>query len=218
MLEKSEVYESNKQHYTFELTQNDELIKTNFYNENVPSETFLQQLVNPYQIKRSKAFKKTGILKVNDFRNNADKWLKLGFVCGDTIEKTGMLKELSLSQFTYQTMEQYLKIEKEYERNKRKFEQSYEGFFLNKDGTLNYQEMIIVLDELIRNGYISINNELDKNKHRQRDLIINHPDSFVYQYLKENIVTIKNDVIIPDENFIIENLQEEETVEDDELF
>ena len=102
-------------------------------------------------------------------------------------------------------------------RNKRKFEQSYEGFFLNEDNTLNYLEMIIKIDKLIRNGVISINNELDKNRNRQRDIMVNHPDSLVYRFIKENLKTINKNIIIADEDYIFENLEGEEIADDDFL-
>ena len=105
-----------------------------------------QQLDTPNKVKRSKVFIKKGILKLNDWKNNCDKWLEKGYVCGDTIEKTGILREFSLSQFTYQTIEQYLAIEKEVQRNKRRYNQSYEGYFVNDDGTLDYETMISEID------------------------------------------------------------------------
>lgn len=183
-------YENKKHHYTFEMMENDQYIETSVYDENVPSEKFLQQLINRV-ISRSVPFKKTGILKVNEFRNNP-KWYLNGYVCGDSIEKTGMLKEVSLSQFTYRDMAQYLAIEREYEINKRRYEQSYEGYFVNEDNTLNYQDMIEILDKLIREGVTSINKALDKNRHRARDLKIEHPEKALYQMFKENIEMIGN--------------------------
>lgn len=69
------------------------------------------------KVKRSKVFLKKGILKLKDWKNNADKWLESGYVCGDTIEKTGILREFSLSQFTYQTIDQYDVVLKSEPRN-----------------------------------------------------------------------------------------------------
>lgn len=108
-----------------------------------------------------------------------------GYVCGDTIEKVGLLREFSISQFTYQTKAQYQAIEKEIQRNKRRYNQSYEGYFLNDDGTLNYQLMIHTIDKIIASGSHSINDVLDKRDHRARDLAINHPEAEVYQLVKQ---------------------------------
>jgi hypothetical protein len=80
------------------------LVETEFYETDNPSKFFLEQLDNPQSIKRSKVFKKKGILKLNDWRNNSNKWLDKGYVCGDSIEKTGLLREFSISEFTCQTV------------------------------------------------------------------------------------------------------------------
>lgn len=176
---------STRPHQGFSIIENDEVVETNFYDTDNPSKIFLEQLDNPQAIRRSKVFKKKGILKLNDWRNNSDKWLNKGYVCGDTIEKTGLLREFSISQFTYQTIEQYQAIEKEVQRNKRRYNQSYEGYFINPDGTLDYQLMIKTIDEIIATGAHSINQDLDRHGNRARDLSINHPESEVYQLVKE---------------------------------
>ena len=100
-------YETKRHHQAFSITSNDNILETEFYDGLSPSKFFLQQLDQPSKIKRSKVFIKKGILKLNDWKNNADKWLDKGYVCGDTIKKTGILREFSLSQFTYQTIEQF---------------------------------------------------------------------------------------------------------------
>ena len=177
-------YETKRHHQSFTITSDDSVVETEFYDDLPPSEFFLQQLDQPSKVKRSKVFIKKGILKLNDWKNNADKWLDKGYVCGDSIEKTGILREFSLSQFTYHTIEQYLAIEKEVQRNKRRYNQSYEGYFINPDGTLNYQRMIIEIDMAIASGTLSINQVLDKNYHRTRNIDIKHPEASVYEAVK----------------------------------
>lgn len=177
-------YENKRHHQSFTISNNGDTITTNFYDGLSPSQFFLQQLDTPNRISRSKVFMKKGILKLNDWKNNADKWLEKGYLCGDTIEKTGILREFSLSQFTYQTIEQYVAIEKEVQRNKRRYNQSYEGYFINSDGTLDYQSMITEIDKAIANGVLSINKYLDKSRNRARDIDIEHPETHVYQAVK----------------------------------
>ena len=177
-------YETKRHHQSFSITKAGDTVTTEFYDGIPPSQFFLQQLDHPNQVKRSKVFIKKGILKLNDWKNNVDKWLDSGYVCGDTIEKTGILREFSLSQFTYQTIEQYLAIEKEVQRNKRRYNQSYEGYFINDDGTLNYQSMILEIDLAIASGALSINKYLDKDRNRARDIHIEHPETNVYQAVK----------------------------------
>jgi hypothetical protein len=177
-------YENKRQHQSFTINENQEIVETEFYDNLPPSKFFLQQLDNPNHVTRSKTFKKTGILKLNDWKNNHDNWLDKGFVCGDSIEKTGILREFSISQFTYQTIEQYLAIEKEVQRNKRRYNQSYEGYFINQDGTLNYELMIKTIDQILATGALSINKVLDSDRHRTRDLDISHAETQVYEAVK----------------------------------
>jgi hypothetical protein len=54
------------------------------------------------------------------------------------------------------------------EKGKLKNKQSLEGYFLNEDGTLNFQEMIERVDEMIADDVEDPLKELDKNRHRQR--------------------------------------------------
>ena len=177
-------YENKREHQSFTISDNNSIVETEFYSGLPPSKFFLQQLDNLNSVVRSKTFKKTGILKLNDWKNNHGKWLDKGFVCGDTIEKTGILREFSISQFTYQTIEQYLAIEKEVERNKRRYNQSYEGYFINDNGTLDYELMIKTIDQIIANGALSINKELDNDRNRARDIDISHPETKVYEAVK----------------------------------
>ena len=178
-------YENKRKHQAFIINEDDEIIKTEFYNNLPPSQFLLEQLDNPNRVERSKVFKKTGILKLNDWKNNFSKWLEKGYLGGDTIEKIGLLREFSISQFTYQTIEQYQAIVREVERNKRRYNQSYEGYFLNDDGTLDYELMIKTIDSIIASGSLSINKELDKDRHRIRDIDISHPENKVYEIAKQ---------------------------------
>ena len=100
----------------------------------------------------------------------------------------------SISQFTFQTMDQYIAIEKELNSNKRRYEQSYEGYFINQDGTLNFQEMIETLDAIISSGEVSINSMLDQSRHRHRvKEIVKHPEKDVYLHLKKNLFNLQID-------------------------
>ena len=165
-------------------------------------------------------------MKLNDYKNNLEKWKKLGFEPGDTIYKVGLLRELSLSQITYQTLEQHKAIEREAARNKRRYGQTYEGYFINKDGTLNFNEMIKTLDEIISSGAMSINKVLDKhiNRTRNEQLMI-HPETVAYRRIKEDIFNTKlaslddtdndndsNQLVVNEDNqaFIIDEDSQEE--------
>ncbi len=118
----------------------------------MPATTFLLALRNPTSVTRAKVYVKTRILKIGDYRRNHAKWKETEIVPGMNIESAALLREFSLSQFTYETLEQYQGWKTEYERLLRRYGQSYEMLFLNPDDTLNYQAMVETIDGLIRSG------------------------------------------------------------------
>jgi hypothetical protein len=75
------------------------------------------------------------------------------------------MQEFSLSQFTFQTYEQYINWKKVIEKAKMKQKQSLEGYFLNEDCTLNLQALCEWVDKAIANGVMNPFDEL-KNPHR----------------------------------------------------
>ncbi|AKG24955.1 hypothetical protein [Calothrix sp. 336/3] len=129
-----------------------------------PSENFLNQLYNPERLTRSPVYIKSRILKIGDYRKNIRKWRDSNVYPGCTVESAALLHEFSLSQFTFKTYDQYKGWRREYESLGRRYNQSYEMFFLNEDGTLNYQLMIETIDAAIRNGDKCLFDGLDKHQ------------------------------------------------------
>jgi hypothetical protein len=129
-----------------------------------PAENFLNQLYIPDKIQRSPVYIKSRILKVGDYRRNFSKWRNTKAYPGCTVENASLLHEFSLSQFTFQTYEQFKGWKKEYEGLLRRYNQSYEMFFPNADGTLNYQLMILSIDAAIREGRKSFFDGVDKHQ------------------------------------------------------
>jgi hypothetical protein len=181
-------YENKKEHDTIEANGNELNIKP-YPDGKKPAQFFLDELENnPTNIRRGRVFIKQGILKINDARNNNVRWSNVGREVGDSIEKSGLLREFSLSQFTFKNIEQFKNISREVESNKRKFNQSYEGFFVNQDGTLNFQLMIHEIDLLIGNGELSLNKIFDKSRNRHRNKDIHHPDSAVLEIVRSSLL------------------------------
>lgn len=120
-----------------------------------PSEFFLDSLMTPHNIPRSKVYIKDRILKCGDYKNNYQRWRGTQVYPGCTIEITGILHEFSLSQFTFQTYNQYKKWKQEFEGYLRKYGQTYEMFYLLENERLDYQQMVIDVDAAIRNGDIN---------------------------------------------------------------
>lgn len=127
-------------------------------------ETFLKSLQLPKKINRSHVYIKERILKVGDYSRNYRSYKDSLLYPGVTVETPALLKELSLSQFTFETYEQMRSWYREREHLVRKYGQSYEMFYANEDGTLNYQDMINALDKQIRTGKMNFFDGVDKRK------------------------------------------------------
>lgn len=192
----------NRKHKSFILVDG-VLTETNFYDEISPSMMFIEQLNNE-KIERGNVFLKKGILKVNEYSNNPKKYDDLGLCVGDTYYQTGLLREFSQSQLTFNTIEQFTLIDKEITRNKNKYGQSYELYFIDNDDLLNYYEMLLTLDELIFNGISSINKYFDISDNRTKRKKVKHPYYECLIRLKEDLKVFKDNIILEDENSLID--------------
>lgn len=171
---KSRGYEG-KQHQGWELSESGELKQTDDYKSVTPFAHFQNQLRdNPNAVERSKLAVKTGILKISEYAKCPAKWDEIGLVPGDTIHKLVTVSELSLSQFRFKTLKQCASWDKAHQRLKDGHKQSLELFFLNQDGTLDYERMINWVWEAIEAGVDDPLKELDKSEHRHRK-VLDHP-------------------------------------------
>lgn len=163
-----------------------------------PSENFLLALYTPKKVGRGHVYLKERVLKVGDFRRNYRVWQDSQVYPGCTVEMPGLMHEFSLSQFTFQTYEQLVSWRKEFERLLSKYGQSYEMFFGNDDGTLNYQAMIEFVDTAIRSGKRNFFDGLDKRtahsyrqylKHRELDCLNQVRSQLGVRYHGEIVLT-----------------------------
>jgi hypothetical protein len=145
-------------------------------NDIKPSEVFLLALQTPDSVGRSHVFLKERILKVGDYRKNFGKWKDTKVYPGCTVEQPSLLREFSLSQFTFETLEQYKGWLREYQRFLRRYGQSYEMFFLNERGTLNYQLMVESIDYAIQSGKRYWFDGLDKRAAHQYRQYLKHAE------------------------------------------
>jgi hypothetical protein len=157
-----------KEHTSFELAADDLQVLREDYH---PSNEFLAMLQeNPQRVKRSEVYINTKILKIRDWRRNYSSWQYSEAFPGCTVENAALLRELSLSQFTFQTHEQYKAWSKEADTLRRHYGQSYEMFFVDEEGYLDYQRLINEVDAAIRTGKMSFLEGIDKRKaHTYRD-------------------------------------------------
>ncbi len=161
-----------------------------------PAHEFLLGLKTPESIDRGRVYIKERILKVGDYRRNYRTWKDTEVYPGCTIEMPGILHEFSLSQFTFKTRAQMLSWRKEYEQLLRKYQQSYEMFFLNEDGKLNYQAMVTAIDQRIREGRKNFFDGLDKRQAHLYREYLKHQEIEVLDVTREKLgVRYQGDVM-----------------------
>jgi hypothetical protein len=147
---------TNKKHYGFELV-NGELEHTDVYERVTVAEFFHNELLNnPHNLILPPPYMIEKILKPKDYAKNPEKWhdgesLDKAFPAW-TVLKVGILRPCTLSQFQFRTAEQWELWGRASDKLKRKYGYSFELFFINDDGTLDYQAMIKKLDGLIGSG------------------------------------------------------------------
>ena len=149
-------------------TSEDSFIRLdNYDNSSIPQE-FLKQLHHS-QLNKLPVFIKPKILKSKDFRLN--RYMDRSILqCGDDIVEIGLPNYCSLSQYTFSTIEQHDKWVWALSRLKRKYQESFEVFFTDKDGTLNYDLMVSELCQLVNSGCHTPINALS-NKYRIQPIV-----------------------------------------------
>lgn len=187
--------------------ENNNLIPdTDYYNEKPPIQRLLENLQdNPERVKIQHPFTKTSILKPAQYSKEYNKTFQHSNIkCGDDFMEVVRLPILTM-RFKFQTNEQQ-KFWVKYENSlKRKYGGlSFEVFYMNEDGTINYKKMMYEIDKYISEGVINPKNIYDKHNNLFRTIQKNnHIQKHVIQ-----IKTLKNLVrltIIGCKQFIFEN-------------
>lgn len=118
-------------------------------------------------------FIKTKILKSKDYSHHhyIDRSL---LQCGDDVIEVGMPNYSSLSQYTYVTIEQCEKWKWAFSRLKNKCHETFEIFFTDKNGMVDYDSMVKELCQLVNNGNMNpiryLANKYKKNPSINRSL------------------------------------------------
>ena len=87
-----------------------------------------------------------------------------------------LLKEFSFGLFTFNTYKQFKSWQRQMMQLQRKYKQSYEMFYIDEFGKLNYQQMINDIEQMIREGltrYKPYKERTHKNHYRDYDEHIN---------------------------------------------
>ena len=132
---------------------------TDYDDSSIP-QIFLSQL-HESKVKKLPPFIKTKILKSKDYK--ISRYIDRSLLnCGDDTIEIGMPNYCSLSQYTYQTIEQHEKWEWAFSRLKRKYHETFEVFFTSKQGILDYDLMVSELCQLANSGCKTPINALHK--------------------------------------------------------
>ena len=188
--QKAKMRSYRKDGYESYLMKENELLMID--EEYSPSEDFLTALRdNPKQVLRQKTYIDKKILKPSEYSKNYNtSWKHSKAFPGCTVSSARLLRECSLTQFTFRTKQQFDSWEREQKRLRDKYGQSYEQWFLTTDDSLNFQEMIERLDELIRQGHLNFTTTLKAHKHRNLSRYYqHHPEHQALLQSKERIDT-----------------------------
>jgi hypothetical protein len=174
--------------------------------ENKPSDTFLLALNTPDCVGRANVYFKERILKIGDYRRNYRKWQNTKVYPGVTVISPSILREFSLSQFTFKTYEQYKSWCKEHNRLIQEFGQSYEMFFLNEDATLDFTRMVETVDTAIRLGKNSFFDGLPRHIVRDKYVKSYHASNDTLQKVAKQLGILYNCNLLADlsDNEIVE--------------
>jgi hypothetical protein len=144
---------------------------------------------DPTALPRQEPFAKEAILKTGQYRQRLEFWQGQELIPGHSFYKAGLLREFSLSQFTFRTLDQLNSWEKVVSRLKEKYGQSLEMFFLNDDETLNFQLMVSTVNEMVNAGVMNPLEVFDKQRRKRTE----HPHFQAFLALKELIKSSESD-------------------------
>jgi hypothetical protein len=148
---------------------------TNFYKKRTPVEMFLDDIrLNPERVSLPWPITKTTILKPAEYKKNYNKtWQHSNIIPGYDYYEMVRIPVLTM-RFKFQTYEQHKKWISYYNSLKRRFEGlSFEVFYMNEDGTVNYEKMISEIDRYISEGVSNPKEIYDKYDNLGRVLIKN---------------------------------------------
>jgi hypothetical protein len=165
-----------KQHYALDLDlDNGALLDIDFYQDRTPAYAFLSSLFCPSIIPRQHVFAKSLILKDGDYRVRYEKVYQHSLLHpGCTIWKVGLLRECSLSQYTFDTVEQFKAVKRQWELHKNKYGQFIEALF-SRGKALDYAAMIVAVHRLIASRSTTLMEDLDPSYNTRRSLDLRHP-------------------------------------------
>ena len=147
---------------------------------------------------------KTSILKPAQFSKEFNKTFQYSNLKpGDDFMEIVRIPILTM-RFKFQSLKQHKNWLKYYNALKRKYCLSFEIYYINNDGTINYKKMMYEIDKYISEGVINPKKIYDKYNNLKRDI---QKNVYIQNYINlinwlKNVVRLS---IIGKNKYIIEN-------------
>lgn len=188
------------------LENNNLIHDTKYYNEIQPINRFMDDLrTRPENVPIPRPFIKTSILKTAQYAKEYNKtWQYSNIKPGDDFMELVKIPIFTL-RFKFLSLKQQKAWIRYFNKLKRRFEGlSFEIFYMNTDGTINYKKMMYEVDKYISEGVINPKKIFDKSDHLSRNI---QKNVHVLNYVKlikqlKNLVRI---TIIGIGQFLTEN-------------
>ena len=145
------------------------IVANDYYKDKSIPDVFLSQLEFG-KVKQNMPFITDKILKSKEYVDR-DYYKYSNLICGDNVVQVGMPNYCSLSQYTFQTANQYEQWLKIQTRLKNNYGESFEIFFTDKNGVLDYDLMVRTLCDMIDKGITNPIAHLSKLRYAKRNKI-----------------------------------------------
>lgn len=150
------------------------------------AQLFMEQLgENPDMVERSEVFDQSILLKVGLYQERYRSYFENSdYQVGDTFFMERLIREFPMSAYTCKSQSQRESWVKEITLMRAKHGQSIESFFVNDNGQIDFEKMIIAFDMWIEAGYTCLADVFGDNKtvERKMKLCQSHPE---YEKLKQ---------------------------------
>lgn len=150
------------------------------------AQLFMEQLgEHPDTIERSEVFDQSILLKVGLYQERYRSYFENSdYQVGDTFFMERLIREFPMSAYTCKSQEQRESWIREITMMRAKYGQSIESFFVNDNGQIDFEKMIIAFDMWIEAGYTCLADVFGdfKTAERQMKLCQSHPE---YEKLKQ---------------------------------
>lgn len=145
------------------------IIANDYYkNKSIP-DIFLSQLKYG-KVKQNEPFISEKILKSKEYVER-DYFTRSNLICGDNIIQVGTPNYCSLSQYTFQTINQYEKWNSAFTRLKNNYGETFEIFFTDKNEILDYDLMVRTLCDMVDKGINTPITLLSKQRYARKNKI-----------------------------------------------